>query len=201
MKPFINIALTNLPLYNAGHLFFKWLTLPVSDEQLSAALKEIAIDEKNEEYFISDYDSNIKHSFGEHTPITKLNEVAARLEDLDLIDFDTIFDNRPSDMSLFEYEQFLIQNTFDRLGALADNLDMLDLISDYTTLSFIAEVGSYPRDDSGRPDLIGIRNMTATLSNAAEVVQYDGNDNLKDVTLKDLQNLQEEIVEEYLKTL
>lgn len=78
MKMEIRIALTNLGKYNEGELVFTWLNLPVSDGELSEAFKEIGA----AEHFISDYEAPFDIS--EHTSITKLNDIAERLLDVDV---------------------------------------------------------------------------------------------------------------------
>ena len=74
----IRIALTNLGRYNEGFLVFKWLELPATDVEIQSTLKEIGVDgEEYEEYFISDYETDIPGlTIGEYENIDKLNELA-----------------------------------------------------------------------------------------------------------------------------
>ena len=54
------IAITNLGKYNDGILSFKWLELPCTEEELQETLEAIGIDgTEYEEYFISDYETEI----------------------------------------------------------------------------------------------------------------------------------------------
>ena len=78
----ISIFLTNLGKYNEGHLIGEWLALPASDEEISAVLERIGINEQYEEYFITDYESEVSGlTVGEYDNIEELNELAEVLED------------------------------------------------------------------------------------------------------------------------
>lgn len=80
----ISIYLTNLGKYNEGELVGEWVELPVSDEELAEVLKRIGINEHYEEYFITDYESDIDGFMcGEYDSITELNEIAEAFEDYD----------------------------------------------------------------------------------------------------------------------
>ena len=79
-------ALTNLGKYNEGELIYKWVSFPISDEDLQTVLKEIGIDNiYYEEYFITDYDCEIPGIYdklGEYTSIRDLNALGERLEEM-----------------------------------------------------------------------------------------------------------------------
>ena len=87
----IRIALTNLGKYNEGELTYAWLSLPATDEEIAESLKEINIAPSTEinvapsteydEHFISEYEAPF--SIGEYESITKLNEVAKQLVDVE----------------------------------------------------------------------------------------------------------------------
>ena len=87
----MNIALTNLGKYNEGFLIGEWVDLPVSDEELKAVFDRIGISDKPdaygryyEEYFITDYETDIEGlKIGEYESISRLNEIAEQLEDVD----------------------------------------------------------------------------------------------------------------------
>ena len=80
----IRIALTNLGKYNEGELVYKWLPLPATDEEISEAFKEISVapNTEYEEHFISDYEAPFR--IGEYESITKLNEIAERMADVEV---------------------------------------------------------------------------------------------------------------------
>ena len=81
-NPYIRIFLTNLGKYNEGELVGEWVDLPVSD--LSAVLKRIGINDRYEEFFITDYDTNIpKLNISEYANIDELNELASNITDMD----------------------------------------------------------------------------------------------------------------------
>lgn len=80
----ISIALTNLGQYNEGQLNYTWVELPVTDQELKEHLESIGVDGvRYEEYFISDYDCELKNLvIGEYSNLKLLNEIAWALEDL-----------------------------------------------------------------------------------------------------------------------
>jgi len=82
----IRVALTNLGKYNEGELTYVWLTLPATSDEIQTALDEIGINEEYEEYFISDYEAPFQ--IGEYESLTRLNEVADELDELD--DYETV---------------------------------------------------------------------------------------------------------------
>lgn len=80
-NPYIRIFITNLGKYNEGDLVGEWVDLPVDD--LDAVLERIGINEQYEEYFITDYETNIpKLEISEYTNIDELNELASKIVDM-----------------------------------------------------------------------------------------------------------------------
>jgi hypothetical protein len=84
MTTTMKIALTNLGKYNEGELVYKWVELPATDEALTEAFEEIGINERYEEHFISDYEAPLGIRIGEYESISKLNDIAEKLEGLDV---------------------------------------------------------------------------------------------------------------------
>lgn len=68
------IALTNLGKYNEGDLVIEWLDLPFDDYELEDAKDAIGIGMRYEEWFVSDYESNIDVGISEGVDIHQLNE-------------------------------------------------------------------------------------------------------------------------------
>lgn len=78
------IYLTNLGKYNEGILMGEWVTLPFTGEELETAKKTIGINKYYEEYFISDYETDIEGlNITEYEDLESLNENIAAYEDLD----------------------------------------------------------------------------------------------------------------------
>lgn len=85
--------LTNLGAYNEGELIGKWIDFPIQsesltlDESVKKMLAEIGVDGKQyEEYFITDYDSEIDGltgCFGEYENIFLLNYLANKISEMD----------------------------------------------------------------------------------------------------------------------
>ena len=96
----IRIALTNLGKYNEGELCYKWLDLPFTDDELSTALDQIGIDGlQYEEYFITDYESDIGLHIDEYENLTELNELAERVNSVDEDLLAAILESHTSDLS------------------------------------------------------------------------------------------------------
>ena len=73
----LNIYLTNLGKYNEGFLVGEWLELPASDEDIQAVKDRIGINDHYEEWFITDYETDIDGlKIGEYEDIDYLNELA-----------------------------------------------------------------------------------------------------------------------------
>ncbi len=82
---FIRVYLTNLGKYNEGYLIGKWVNVDVSTNW-DKELENIGVKEDSyyEEYFITDYESNIGISIDEYTSIPYLIEIAEKIQDIDV---------------------------------------------------------------------------------------------------------------------
>lgn len=86
----LRIYLTNLGKYNEGELVGKWVDLPTVNG-FDEHLKEIGINEVYEEWFITDYETDIDGlKIGEYDNIEELDELAETLEDLQDYDREVI---------------------------------------------------------------------------------------------------------------
>ena len=87
----LKIYLTNLGKYNEGCLNGEWVILPIDDDELEKVKKRIGINKYYEEWFITDYESDVDGvEIGEYDNIDELNEMAETLEDLDDADIEVI---------------------------------------------------------------------------------------------------------------
>ena len=80
--------ITNLGKFNEGEIIGEWISFPIKQEEFQKVLDRIGINENYEEYFFSDYDTNISgisDALGEHANADELNYLAARLQQIDLI--------------------------------------------------------------------------------------------------------------------
>lgn len=95
---YLKVALTNLGKYNEGKLIFEWLELPTTDEEIQKAFDEIGVAEgtEYEEYFITDYDTDIEGlKVGEYENLSNLNETMddlSRLQDYEIEEVEAIME-------------------------------------------------------------------------------------------------------------
>lgn len=78
----LKIYLTNLGKYNEGILQGEWLSLPASDEEIEACKERIGINEHYEEWFITDYETDVNGlKVNEYDDLDELNELAEAIEE------------------------------------------------------------------------------------------------------------------------
>lgn len=84
----MEIYITDLAAYNAGHLIGEWVSLPQDEEELQRKITEILStgaevcgDGEHEEIFITDYECEFMR-IKEYDNIEKLNEIAEAVEGL-----------------------------------------------------------------------------------------------------------------------
>lgn len=87
----LKVFVTNLGKYNEGELIGEWVSFPVDESELEEALERIGINEQYEEYFITDYETELDGlNVDEYSNISELNELAAQLADLDEYDLEKV---------------------------------------------------------------------------------------------------------------
>lgn len=77
------VFITNLGKYNEGELVGMWLNLPATAAEIAEAKKSIGLNDRYEEYFITDYESEKGVEVGEYSNIEALNEQAEKMAELD----------------------------------------------------------------------------------------------------------------------
>lgn len=75
--------ITNLGKYNEGFLIGEWVTFPIDEEEQKAVFERIGINAEYEEYFFTDYESELELDLHEYTSINTLNEIAEKLQEWD----------------------------------------------------------------------------------------------------------------------
>lgn len=86
----LRIFLTNLGKYNEGEFVGKWIDLPTNNG-FKEHLEVIGINEEYEEYFITDYETDIDGlRIGEYDNLEELDELAETLENLNDYDKEVI---------------------------------------------------------------------------------------------------------------
>ena len=87
----LKVFVTNLGKYNEGELIGEWVSLPVDESELEEVLERIGINEQYEEYFITDFETEIDGlKVDEYSNLEELNELAAQLESLDEYDLEKV---------------------------------------------------------------------------------------------------------------
>ncbi len=77
----IKLFISNLSKYTEGELLGEWITLPSTKKDIKDLFKRINLKD-DEEYFIPDYECDIKGLVDEYSSIYELNEQAKLLENL-----------------------------------------------------------------------------------------------------------------------
>ena len=126
----IKIFLTNLGKYVDGYLIGEWVKLPVPKEKLGDILNRIGIDEHNEEYFITDYETTLANlKISEYASLEELNELAEQIERLTDGDYEKL-------SAVLEAES---PTTIKEIIEIIGRLDEFDLLAEVTTDEQIGE--------------------------------------------------------------
>ena len=80
MKITFDVCIQNLAKYTEGILIFKWVELPMDEEQLKNEVKEIL--KSDEELMIADYNTNFGYSVPEFENVFELNKIAERIQEI-----------------------------------------------------------------------------------------------------------------------
>ena len=76
--------ITNLGKYNEGELIGKWITFPITKQELDKALEEIGINENYEEWFFTDFDGKypccVSNLLCEYSSVSSFNKIALALD-------------------------------------------------------------------------------------------------------------------------
>lgn len=137
--------ITNLGKFNEGEIVGEWINFPIEQEEFQKVLDRIGISENYEEYFFSDYDTNISgisDALGEYANADELNYLAALLQKIDSYDYEKWY-------AIVEDEMDLPQNGVPGLINLTFNMDRYDL---FTNVFDEEDYGRYIIQESGRFD-------------------------------------------------
>lgn len=177
----IKIAVTNLGLYNEGELLYKWVTLPLDDQEIKETFQEIKVDGVNyEEHFITDYEAPFE--IAESASIKQLNEIAEVLQYIE----------EPNFINNFDYKSLLID-----IRNIAESLDVYEVVDEYYLIDEIEDY-HYPRDKNGNIDLIKMTYFVANVNGLTEVVRFNGYGNLEEVRQNELERLYDDVIKEWL---
>lgn len=75
--------ITNLSKYNEGMLKGAWITFPISDKELEEALEQIGVVEEYEEFFFTDWETDVpvlSSELGEYPSISMVNDLAEKID-------------------------------------------------------------------------------------------------------------------------
>ena len=142
----IKIYLTDLAAYNAGYLIGEWIELPIKEKELEEKLENILkkggeiCNEIHEEYFITDYESDIL-DINEYSNIYDLNNKAQKL--LELNDYEL-------KIVKFLLNEYLLNNIEEAI----ENIDNVILHEDQTLQDLAYELVEELYDIDNLPSLI-----------------------------------------------
>lgn len=138
----IKIFLTNLGRYVEGCLIGEWVKLPVPEDKLEEVFVRIGINERYEEYFISDYESLFPNLYiSEYASISELNEFAERVEEL----------------ADFDYEKLAAVLESESCMSIAEILEIIDQLDEFDLLTEVQtdeELGEYYAEMCGTFDAV-----------------------------------------------
>lgn len=136
---------TNLGKFNEGEIVGEWINFPIKQAAFQEVLNRIGINENYEEWFFSDYDTNLRglsDVLGEYANTDELNYLAARLQEMDSYDYEKFY-------AMVEDEMDLPQTGLPGLINLTFNTDKYDL---NTEVFDEEDLGRYIIQDSGEYD-------------------------------------------------
>ena len=123
----LNVFITNLGKYNEGYLIGEWIALPADKEDVQALFDRIGINKEYEEYFITDYETDLPMSIGEYDNVFRLNEMAEELSEL-------------TDYEVKKYKAILEAGFWREHTDIIDNLDNYNLSEDITNATEYGEM-------------------------------------------------------------
>lgn len=133
----MSIYITNLGKYNEGYLVGEWVRLPVPADKLAEVLERIGIDGHYQEYFITDFEASLANlNISEFASIEKLNDFAARLDELEEWDSEKL-------CAVLEMES---------PTGIAEIVDIIEHLDDFDLLAEVEddeELGRYYGDECG----------------------------------------------------
>jgi len=184
----INVCLQNLGKYNEGELVFEWLSLPATNEEIAETLNAIGINAQYEEFMIADYEAPF--SIGEYDNVYKINEIAEKLEGVEIIDFNNNY--------AYNYT-----NDLYTIKQLASELDLEEFVSEYEyyTMEEVEEFELYPVNEDGKIDLARMYHFLGNTTPNTEIVRINGYGNLEELFKDDLEELQKDIINEFVKNI
>ena len=150
----IALYVTNLGKYNQGYLVYERLELPYYEGELEEVLEAIGINEDYEEWFISDYETDLEIKIGEYSNIEYLNDFVKEIEGVDINIINGIAehhtDNPEEILSIIRNESYSILSNVETehdLGlAIAEefhNVSLNDFISSYIDYEQIGRDSGY----------------------------------------------------------
>ena len=193
---FAKVAVQNLAKQNEGELIYKWLTLPVSEEDFDEALKEIGVDEQlHNEFTFADFDTNIpclSSHFLNTSNVYALNEAVEAFENCQPI---------TTDIPVGKTLTAVTTENYNALLTLARELSVEDVISNILPLEQIEQQKMYPTHPTGLPDLLKMKSYLKNIHVDTVFVRTDGYMGIHHFGLNEMKDTEEEVITEYFKTL
>jgi len=182
----MKVCIQNLGQYNEGILNFKWIDLPMDEDEITEALKEIGVENgtQYEEYMIADYEDI---PVGEYSNIFTLNEAIEENEE-----FLNAYNEATEDLKNYNYADCanMIIECYSILDILQEcnivDTDYMDgKIKEWAEESQIATIKS------------ALHNVSMAEDN--DLVYEDGYGHFESLNSKDLSNDLDYLMTEFLR--
>ncbi|MBQ8148806.1 MAG: antirestriction protein ArdA [Lachnospiraceae bacterium] len=166
----LSAYVTNLGKYNEGELCGEWVQFPTTQEKMQGVFERIGINEHYQEYFITDYNTNISNltqGLGEYERIDNLNYLATRINEMDSSEFDKFKEILSSNIDLVQ------PNGIEAYINLTYNLDTYEFIPE---VNDYYDLGHYLINDGGSFDLSKMGELSNYIDYEAYGRDYSIND-------------------------
>lgn len=109
----LNIFVNNLGKYNEGEFVGDWLKLPKEVDEIEKFLKDVVgINDEYEEFFITDYETDLPYKISEYEDIYNLNLLALMSENVENMDAINAYVESQSELTLEELVNLIEQQDY-----------------------------------------------------------------------------------------
>ncbi len=185
---------TNLGKYNEGDLVGEWVKFPTTTEELQSVLDRIGINEEYEEYFVTEYSSEVVNGLNNHLDeyeqLDNLNYLARRIQEMDQGELEQLNEVMGNNIdvdqegaigcinltyNLDKYNYYPEVTTEEELGIyLVEELETFD-VNSMGEFSHYFDYEAYGRDECIKDGGTFVKNGYINKTNTEWAYEYDGN--------------------------